>query len=171
MSTTDTSLAGTTLTPPLPELPPPAWQNPVVLASAAGGLLAVAGLAVLTRWIRKNRPRPGPGDLALASLEKAEGLVPVTRVLRDYLGAIEPAHHAGLTHEEIVRLVAAGTPLPTEDWMPLLRETAAAKYAGLATPAGLRERAAQLVRDTESALAKKRAEARRRPAPARATAP
>jgi hypothetical protein len=172
MSTTETpSAEGSLLTPPLPELPPPAWKNPVVIASVVGGIAAVAIIVVVVRWIQKNRPRPGPADLALAALAKAEGLVVLTRVLRDYLGAVEPAHHAGLTHEEIVRLVEAGTPLPTADWMPLLSETAVAKYAGGSAPSDLRERIRKLVNDTESTLAQKRAEARRQSASPRATAP
>lgn len=144
------------LTDPLPALPAHWWENPLLVTAAGAGAAAVVAVIVAGVWILKNKPAPSAASVALADLEKAEGVVAVTGVLRAYLAAVSPALHTGLTLQELENLARAGAHLPAGDWSPLLRACDETKYAGGPAPGGLRDRAKQLILDSEKHLAARR---------------
>lgn len=141
------------LTDPLPVLPPHWWQDRSVLLAIAAGIVIIIVTGFLIRAALRRRTGPSPAALALAALAQAGDPVAVTRILRDYLAAVNPVLHTGLTVDELAPLATAGNPLRLEGWISILKECDAAKYAGASAPASLPERARELVLATEKHLA------------------
>ena len=149
------------LTDPLPALPPPWWQDRSLLVAIAAGLtLAIVTGFVIRAVLIRMRAKPAPGAVALSALENTGDTLAVTRVLRDYLAAVNPPLHTGLTVDEIALLSARENALPAEGWIVILRECDEAKYAGASAPVSLAERARKLVVATEKHLAEAAAKRR-----------